>query len=242
MASNPITKVTAEEYLALDRAAEFRSEFLDGEIVAMSGGSMRHSSLQINLAGEVHARASWYLVPGLQLRSPCSRVSRMYTYPDLTIVCGKPLAADGREDILLNPTVIFEVLSPSTEHYDRGVKFRRYRAIESLPDYILVAQDQIRIEQFTRGDANTWTLRDYQTAGETLLIESIGVSLPLAAYLRANRVPFRIKTSPSPSTSHPAHSPGRDLNPVSASLALACRAANVSAYRAAPPYRSGPEK
>ena len=104
----------------------------------------------------------------------------MYTYPDLTVVCGKPLLADERQDILLNPTVIFEVLSPSTEYYDRGVKFQHYRAIESLTDYILVAQDQVRIEQYTRGEANTWTLRDYQTASETLLIESIGVSLPLA--------------------------------------------------------------
>jgi Uma2 family endonuclease len=103
----------------------------------------------------------------------------MYAYPDLTIVCGEPMAADDRQDVLLNPTVIVEVLSPSTERYDRGVKLQYYRAIESLRDYILVAQDQIRIEQFTRGDAHTWTFRDYQ-AGETLRIESIGVSLPLA--------------------------------------------------------------
>jgi Uma2 family endonuclease len=181
MASNAVTKVTEEQYLALDRAAEFRSEFLDGQIIAMAGGSMRHSALQVNLAGEVR----------LAVRdTPCRafntdlrvRVSpSMYTYPDLTIVCGKPLAADGRQDILLNPTVIFEVLSPTTEYYDRGLKFRRYREIESLTDYILVDQDQTRIEQFTRGDANTWTLHDYQRLDEALLIPSIGVSLPLAA-------------------------------------------------------------
>jgi Uma2 family endonuclease len=104
----------------------------------------------------------------------------MYTHPDLTIACGKPLPPDEHEGILLNPTVIFEVLSPSTEHYDRGVKFRRYREIESLTDYILVNQDQARIEQFTRGDANTWTLHDYQRTDDVLLIASIGVSLPLA--------------------------------------------------------------
>ena len=95
-------------------------------------------------------------------------------------MCGKPLSADGRQDILLNPQVIFEVLSPSTEHYDRSLKFRRYREIESLTDYILVDQDQTRIEQFTRGDANTWTLHDYQRADEVLRIASIGISLPLA--------------------------------------------------------------
>jgi Uma2 family endonuclease len=176
-----MTKVTADEYLALDRAAEFRSELLDGEIIAMSGGSMRHSALQVNLAGEVRLA-----LRGTRCRAFNSdlrvRVSpSMYTYPDLTIVCGKPLAADGREDILLNPTVIFEVLSPSTEYYDRGLKFRRYREIESLTDYILVDQDQTRIEQFTRGDANTWTLHDYQRLDETLMIPSIEVSLPLAS-------------------------------------------------------------
>jgi Uma2 family endonuclease len=181
VASNPITKVTAEEYLALDRAAEFRSEFLNGEIIAMSGGSMRHSGLKVNLYGEVRSalRGTSCRVFDSDLRVRVS--SQMYTYPDLTVVCGKPLPADKREDILLNPTVIFEVLSPSTEYYDRGVKFRRYREIESLTDYILVDQDQIRIEQFTRGDANTWTLHDYQRADEVLVIAAIGVSLPLSS-------------------------------------------------------------
>ena len=173
--------VSAEEYLALDRAAEFRSELIDGEIIEKPGASIRHARLQVILACEIQAA----------LRdSPCQafssnlrlRVSpRMYTYPDLTVVCGEPVVADKRQDILLNPTVIFEVVSPSTAYYDWGVKFRRYRQIESLTDYILVDQDQTRIEQFTRGDANTWTLRDYQRPDETLLIPSIGVSLPLAA-------------------------------------------------------------
>jgi Uma2 family endonuclease len=180
VASSPITKVTAEEYLALDRASEFRSEFFDGEIIAMSGGSARHSVLHVNLAGEVRdaLRGTPCRAYNSELRV---RVSpRMYTYPDFTIVCGKSVFADERQDILLNPAVIFEVLSPSTEYYDRGVKFQRYREIDSLTDYILVDQDQTRIEQFTRGDAGTWTLYDYQRADEALLIPSIGVSLPLA--------------------------------------------------------------
>ena len=104
----------------------------------------------------------------------------MYAYPDVTVVCGKPILVDERQDILLNPAVIFEVLSPSTEQYDRGVKLRYYRAIESLTDYLLVDQNQIRIEQYTRGDAGTWTLRDYQRPVEELRIDSIGVSLALA--------------------------------------------------------------
>jgi Uma2 family endonuclease len=181
VASNPVTKVSAEEYLALDRAAELRSEFLDGEIVAMSGGSMRHAVLQVNLIGEVRAalRGTSCQAFNSDLRIRVS--SRMYTYPDLTVVCGKPMLADERQDILLNPTVIFEVLSPSTEHYDRGVKLRHYRSIDSLQDYILVSQDQVRIERYTRRDANTSTFRDYQGPNETLLIESIGTSLPLTS-------------------------------------------------------------
>jgi Uma2 family endonuclease len=173
--------MTAEEYLALDRAAEFPSEFLDGEIIAMSGGSPRHSRLKVRLVMEVGTalRGTSCELFGSDLRLRVS--SRMYTYPDLTVVCGDLMLVDEREDILLNPTVIFEVLSPSTEYYDRGVKFQHYRGIESLPDYILVAQDQLRIEQYTRGDANTWTLRDYQRSSDVLLIASIGVSLPLAA-------------------------------------------------------------
>ena len=180
MASSPITKVTAEEYLALDRAAEFRSEFIDGDIIAMSGGSVRHARLQINLALEVETAlrgtACQTLSADLRVRvSP-----RMYTYPDLTVVCGKLRLADERQDILLNPKVIFEVLSPSTENYDRGVKFRYYREIESLTDYILVDQDQARIEQFSRGDGHTWTFHDYKDASEILLIQSIGVSIPIS--------------------------------------------------------------
>jgi Uma2 family endonuclease len=181
MASNPVTRVTEEEYLAIDRAAEVRSEFFDGEMFAMSGGSMRHARLQANIGGELHTalRGTDCQAFGSDFRVRVSP-GRMYAYPDVTVVCGRPLLADERQDILLNPAVIFEVLSPSTEQYDRGVKLRYYRAIESLTDYILVDQNQIRIEQYTRGDAGTWTLRDYQRAEEELRIDSIGVSLTLA--------------------------------------------------------------
>jgi len=181
MASNPITKVTAEEYLAMDRASEFRSEFLDGEIIAMSGGSPRHSRLKMSLAIQI----------GTALRGTSSeafdsdlrvRVSpRMYAYPNLTVVCGDLKLDTERGDVLLNPTAIFEVLSPSTEYYDRIVKFQHYREVESLQDYILVAQDRVRVEQYTQGVSNTWTLHDYQHPDDVLQIASIGISLTLAA-------------------------------------------------------------
>lgn len=181
MASNPVTKVTEEEYLAIDRAAEVRSEFFNGEMFAMSGGSMRHARLQANIGGELHTalRGTDCQAFGSDFRVRVSP-GRMYAYPDVTVVCGKPLLADERQDILLNPAVIFEVLSPSTEQYDRSVKLRYYRAIESLTDYILVDQNQVRIEQYSRGDAGTWALRDYQHPEEDLQIPSIGISLALA--------------------------------------------------------------
>jgi Uma2 family endonuclease len=179
VASHPVTKLTEEQYLALDRAAEVRSEFLDGDMIAMSGGSMRHAQLAVNLLAVLHAalRGGKCQAFGSYFRVRVS--SRMYAYPDVTVVCGKPALADQRQDILLNPTVIVEVLSPSTEHYDRGVKFQHYRGIESLKDYILVDQNQVRIEHYTRGDVGTWTLRDYQGPEAVLVIESVGVSLPL---------------------------------------------------------------
>jgi len=180
VASNPVSKLTAEQYLALDRVAEIRSEFLDGEMFAMSGVSMPHAQLQQNISGELHAL---FRDGDCQAFGPDFRVrvsARMYVYPDVTVACGKPLLADEHQDVLLNPVVIFEVLSPTTEKYDRGLKFQHYRTIESLKEYILVAQDQVRIEQYTRQEGNIWTLRDYQRLEEELIMSSIGVSIPLA--------------------------------------------------------------
>ena len=180
MASNPVTKLTEEQYLAIEREAEFRSEFVDGEMFAMSGGSLRHARLHQNISSELYIAlrdtGCQAFTSDMRLRVP---KSRMYAYPDLSVICGKPVLADDHLDNLLNPIVRFEVLSPSTEKYDRGVKSPHYRTIESLTDYILVDQNQVRIEQFTRQDANTWTLRDYQLLEQDLTIASINVSLPL---------------------------------------------------------------
>jgi len=179
VASSTVTKLTEEQYLSLDRAAESRSEFLAGEMFAMSGASMQHGRLQRNLITQ--------LTVSLGV-GPCEafgsdfrvRVSgRMYTYPDVLVVCGEPALADGHQDVLLNPAVIFEVLSPSTEKYDRGLKFLHYRSIESLREYVLVDQNQVLVEQYTRQADNTWTLRDYLSLDAELKLDSLGVSLPL---------------------------------------------------------------
>ena len=183
MASNPVPKLTEEQYLAIERAAEFKSEFVNGEMFAMSGVTNRHGRIQRNLLVEL----SLALETG-----PCepfgsdSRVkvsSRAYTYPDVTVVCGER-HGDDADDILVNPVAIFEVLSPSTEKYDRGLKFQLYRSIDSLKEYILVNQEQVRIERFTRQQDGTWTLHDYLGPDEELTIGALGVTIPLRRIYR----------------------------------------------------------
>ena len=196
MASNPVTGLTEEQYLAIERAAAFKSEFLNGEMFARAGVSMQHSRIQINLISEFHTRLRGATCEafGSDLRVRVS--SRMYTYPDVTAVCGKPMLADAHQDNLLNPAVIFEVLSPSTESYDRGLKFQHYRTIESLKDYILVNQNGILIEQFIRQADNTWALRDYRQLDEELKIDSLGVRIPLALiYERVEITPPDLESS-----------------------------------------------
>jgi len=170
---------TPEQYLDRERAAEYKSEYLDGQIYAMAGATRRHNLIGMNLA----------LSLGTQLRNrPCEAYSgdmrvqadqsRQYFYPDVVVVCGEPEFRDGREDTLLNPTVIVEVLSRSTEAFDRGEKFSRCRQMGSLVEYLLVSQDERRIEQFTRQDDGTWRLTETRETG-TAALESIGCTLSL---------------------------------------------------------------
>ena len=178
MASHPLSGLTEEEYLAIERAAEFRSEFLNGEMFAMSGVSLQHGRLQQNLTFELMTRLRGSGCEAIHSAVRVRVSASMYVYPDASVVCGPPLLGDDKQDILLNPVVIFEVLSPSTEKYDRGLKFQSYRTIESLKDYILVDQEKMRIEHYIRQTAG-WTLRDCQHPDEELQIDSIGVSIPL---------------------------------------------------------------
>jgi Uma2 family endonuclease len=171
---------TPGEYLALERNAEFKSEYIDGEIIAMSGASREHNLVGGNIFAFLHA----------QLRGRSCEVyfndmrlgvdlARHYTYPDVAVVCGEPEFADDQFDTLLNPTVLVEVLSPSTEDYDRGRKFARYRALGTLVDYVLVAQDQMHVEHFTR-DGMRWTLTELGEPDAVLDLPSIGCHLTLA--------------------------------------------------------------
>lgn len=163
-----------EEYLALERSSEIRHEYLDGFVYAMAGGSPAHSTLCFNLAGILHAQLRGTPCRGF---SPDMKVRAgeggLYAYPDLVVVCGEPVFQDDRGDVLLNPTIIFEVLSPSTEAYDRGEKFSRYAAIETLSDYVLISQDQARVEHLSRQPDGTWPRSEVSGRSAVLILSSI---------------------------------------------------------------------
>ena len=173
--------VGVEEYLALERQSEFRHEFLDGFVYAMAGESPQHSTICFNLAVVVGAQLRGKRCRGF---SPNMKVrtadSGLYSYPDLTVVCGEPQFHDEHQDIITNPTLIVEVLSPSTEKYDRGEKFERYEEIETLNDYLLVSQDAPRIEHRTKDANGEWTTTVVEGLSAALAINSIECRLPLA--------------------------------------------------------------
>lgn len=184
MSAHPKHFLTPEEYLAIERESEARHEYFDGEIYLMSGGTEEHALLGANIMLEI----------GIQLKGSKCRVyssdfrvfiprTGLYTYPDATVVCGETvLVDDGKRDTLLNPTLIVEVLSPSTESYDRGGKFAHYQTIESLAEYVLISQAQPRIECFTKdGNASDkWIYRKVDSMEASIELESIKIKLALA--------------------------------------------------------------
>jgi Uma2 family endonuclease len=169
-------RLSPEEYLAWERAQPEKHEYVGGDVFAMGGASLTHSGLVANLVGELHAllrgKPCVALPSDLRVRIPSTGA---YTYPDVSIVCGRPELEDSARDTLLNPTVLIEVLSPTTEAYDRGKKFEGYRSIASLRDYLLVSSTEILVEHFARQEDGAWLLRVYR-AGERVTL-SIGVEL-----------------------------------------------------------------
>lgn len=172
--------ISAEEYLALERQAETKSEYINGEIYAMAGASREHNLIALNVGSELRSqlrgrRCETYLN---DMRVRVSATG-LYTYPDVVVVCGRPRFDDSQVDVLLNPTVIFEVLSPSTEAYDRGAKFAHYRYLDSLKEYVLVAQDRMQVDHFARV-GNQWLLTAYSRPEEILQLPAIECAIPLA--------------------------------------------------------------
>jgi len=174
-------RLTESEYLVLERAAEFKSEFFDGEMFAMAGGTALHSLITANLTAEFGNRLQ---------RSECVAYSSdlrvkveengLYTYPDLSVVCGPIQLMEGTNDTLVNPTVLVEVLSESTEGYDRGKKFELYRQIPSLREYVLVSQRDPRIESFQKQPSGQWVLNEAAGLEAKLALPSLGIVISLA--------------------------------------------------------------
>ena len=168
------TKLSEQEYLAFERAAEDRHEYADGEIFAMSGGTWEHSLIASNINRELSTALleRRCAVHGSDMRIHIPFTGR-YTYSDVLVVCGQPVFADEARDTLINPILIVEVLSDSTESYDRGDKFEQYETIPSLRDYVLVSQKKVRIEHFHRQADGIWQRRA-AGAGDRVTFEAIG--------------------------------------------------------------------
>lgn len=191
MSTQPKTFVSPEEYLEIERRAEYKSEYHNGEMFAMAGGSPRHGSIIINIGGELRhrLREKKCLVYSSDVRLRVTAAG-LYTYPDVMVVCSDPQYADDQKDTLLNPILIVEVLSPSTRDYDRGLKFQQYRTLPSLLEYLTVAQDAPHIEHWTRGLEKRGSLAEYDDLSQSMQLTSVGCTLPLSeVYLKIDFTP-----------------------------------------------------
>ena len=172
---------TAEEYLALERGADYKSEYVDGEILALAGASRPHNLIALNCGAELRGQLK---------RKPCEvfvsdvrvqlAASRRYTYPDVVVVCGEGNFTDSKSDTLTNPTLVTEVLSSSTEGYDRGEKFEQYRKLDSLQTYVLVSQDKPLLEVFERQEGGRWLLSEYGGLDASAPLPKINCELQLS--------------------------------------------------------------
>ena len=173
--------LTPEQYLAAERAGDQKHEYYQGEVFAMVGASFEHVGIAANLLATLHGQLQGGPCRVFQsdLRVKVSRTG-LYTYPDVGVVCDRPQFDDDRNDTLLNPRVIIEVLSPSTENYDRGKKFAHYRTVESLAEYLLISQDQPRVEQYVCQPNRDWLLHEATEPDETIHLPSIDCDLKLS--------------------------------------------------------------
>jgi Uma2 family endonuclease len=180
MSQQIVPYVSPEEYLRLERQAEYKSEYVNGEIFAMTGASRKHNLVAGNTFGELRQQ-----LKGRQCQAYVSDMrvkvtaTGLYTYPDVVVVCGEPRFEDGYVDTLLNPTLLVEVLSPSTERYDRIAKSSYYRTLESLAEHLLVAQDEVRLEQYVKQPNGQWLLFECTSLDNVVELASIGCSLNL---------------------------------------------------------------
>lgn len=175
-----INYITPEEYLALERKAEYKSEYVDGVMYAMSGGSPEHNLISGNLLTQLNIqlqdRPCLVFTSDMKIRVPSSR---KFHYPDVTVVCDRPQFADDEKDVLLNPRVIVEVLSESTAAFDRGKKFQYYQEIESFHEYLLVEQNEPVVERFVRQTDSSWIYTKIEGLDKSIELVTIDCRLGL---------------------------------------------------------------
>ena len=180
MSTQPTSFLTPEQYLEIERKAEFKSEYYNGEMFAMAGGREPHNLIMMNigiaLGRQLQSRGCRVYGSDMRVHVPATG---LYTYPDVAALCGPPELQDAVRDTLLNPVLIVEVLSPSTEAYDRGRKFEHYRSIDSLRHYVLVSSDRVHIDLYTFRDGR-WTLSSAGELEAKLELDDIGCHLALA--------------------------------------------------------------
>ena len=181
VSTQPKVRITPQEYLALERKAEIKSEYFDGEMFAMSGGMREHSTIVVNITTELNTQ---FMDRPCEVHGPDMRVkgspTGLYTYPDVAALCGEPEFEDEHLDTLINPQLIIEVLSDSTESYDRGKKFAHYRAIDSLREYVLVSQTEFRVERFSRQDDGNWLYTESTDPNGSIELTSVACRLSLS--------------------------------------------------------------
>lgn len=197
--AQPLSRYTIDQYLAMERASDVRHVFLDGQIFAMAGESLEHGTITVNLIGvlfpQLKGKPCRALTKDTKVRSgpilTAGETSKgLFSYPDIVVVCEEPKFHDAFEDVILNPTAIIEVLSPSTEQFDRGEKWTRYQTWNpTLRDYLLVSQNQPQIDHYARLDEGKWTYQRHVGLEATVTIASIGCVLKLADVY--DRVTFR---------------------------------------------------
>lgn len=196
-----LKRATLDEYLALDRASDVKHEYFAGFIYAMAGASYAHGIITGNLIGELRDalrdRPCGVIPNDLRVRTR----STLYTFPDVVVVCGPPEFEGDRRDIVLNPSLVIEVLSPSSEAWDRGQKFEHFRSIPSLKEYVLVAQDHVHIEHFLRQPSGQWLLTEYGDLNSRVQFPSLDVSIAVTEiYAKvefpAERSPFADRQPP----------------------------------------------
>lgn len=181
MNPNPVKKMSPDEFLAFERAADEKHEYYDGIIVAMSGAKRAHNTISTNLNGLL-----WQHFKGKNCENYSNDMrvfvpkTRLFAYPDIVVICGEPQFQDNVPDTLTNPILLIEILSDSTEGYDRGLKFQNYRSIDSLKEYVLVSQDKASVEKYIKHGDGFWRLSEATGLDELITLESIDCSLTLA--------------------------------------------------------------